>query len=344
MLSQMAYGQIDAQFSQYYAAPIYHNPAFTGGAYAPRIMVNYRNQWPSLNANFITSLVSFDHYFEKYNSGIGITVLDDKQGTNKIKNTEVSLSYSYQLQIAETAFIRLGVQGTRSNKSYDLNGLVFGDQIGPNGVLSTGTIDPLGNSNGFAKYFDASTGALIYSPKGFLGFTANHINQPTPKYVDKNNVPTKVDCTTGDCLPMKISINGGWNINLDNPYGNAANADKEFTLTPSFLFKKQGNFSQLDLGAYVTYSPLTFGMFYRGIPIKKKETTRYNHDSIIALLGYRMDNFSFGYSYDLTVSGLGFGTGGSHEISISYQLERIESERSSPYKKRLKKQLSCPKF
>jgi type IX secretion system PorP/SprF family membrane protein len=287
-------------------------------------------------------LITFDHYIEKYNSGIGFSVLDDKQGSNRIKNTEFSLSYAYQQQIAESSFIRFGIQGTRANKSYDLNGLVFGDQITSGGITNPTSYDPLKTSKGNAAYIDFNSGALLYSPKGFLGVSVSHLVKSKIEY--QSTTPNTLDCTTGDCLPSKISINGGWNINLDNPYGNAANADKEFTLTPSFLYKKQGKFSQLDLGAYVTYSPLTFGLFYRGIPIKKKETTRYNHDSIIALAGYRLDNFSFGYSYDLTVSGLGIQTGGSHEISIAYQFEAFESERTSPYKKRLKKQLSCPKF
>ena len=36
----------DPEFSQFYANPIYLNPAFTGTSALPRVVVNYRNQWP----------------------------------------------------------------------------------------------------------------------------------------------------------------------------------------------------------------------------------------------------------------------------------------------------------
>ena len=42
----------DPQFSQYYAAPLYLNPAFTGSEMLPRIGANYRNQWPGIELDF----------------------------------------------------------------------------------------------------------------------------------------------------------------------------------------------------------------------------------------------------------------------------------------------------
>ena len=39
----------DPQFTQFYANPLYLNPAFAGTARCPRICMNYRNQWPNLS-------------------------------------------------------------------------------------------------------------------------------------------------------------------------------------------------------------------------------------------------------------------------------------------------------
>ena len=42
----------DLHFSQFYAAPLYLNPAFAGTAGGPRFILNYRNQWPGINNAF----------------------------------------------------------------------------------------------------------------------------------------------------------------------------------------------------------------------------------------------------------------------------------------------------
>ena len=39
----------DPQFTQFYANPLYLNPAFAGTARCPRLVMAYRNQWPSLS-------------------------------------------------------------------------------------------------------------------------------------------------------------------------------------------------------------------------------------------------------------------------------------------------------
>lgn len=333
----------DPQFTQFYAAPLYHNPAFTGGGYAPRIIFNYRNQWPSLNANFITTAVGVDHYIDKLNSGIGVTFLNDAQGSNRLKNTEFALLYSYQLKLDDINFLRLGIQGAYSNRGFDASGLTFGDQFDNNGYNGGTSTDPILTGIKNVSFFDYSAGLLFYNPKVFLGLSMHHINRPGLSFANPATASPSTGCVSGDCVPRKIMVNGGINIPLNNPFSNAGNVDREFVATPAFLFKQQGKFTQLDLGAYVTYTPLTLGLWYRGIPLKKSATTRSNHDALAALVGFRFENFSVGYSYDLTISGLGASSGGSHEISLSYQLEKFESEKN-PYKKRRKKELACPKF
>lgn len=326
----------DPQFSQFYAAPLFQNPAFAGGAYAPRLIANYRNQWPSINANFVTSSFSVDHYLEKLNSGIGLLVVNDSQGPGRLKSTEFSGIYSYQVQINEENFLRLGVQGTYSSKSLDYLGLTFGDQYDNQGLIpGKNTLDPFGTKQPSINMVDFSGGALFYNSRSWLGLAAHHINQPAFSFMNNG---TGID----SYLPMKLSVSGGLKIPLANPYSNAANADREFSVSPAFLYKRQGKFDQLDLGFYATYSPITLGMWYRGIPIKKRDITRTNHDALIFLVGVRQDNFSIGYSYDITISSLGVSTGGSHEISIAYQFDPIE--RSRTRNRRLKKELSCPKY
>lgn len=341
LLSLVSFSGIaqDPQFSQFYAAPLYQNPAFAGGAYAPRLIANYRNQWPNINANYNTMSFSLDHYIERLNSGVGIMVMNDSQGPGVLKSTDVSAMYSYQVQMGEENFLRLGVQGMYSNRSLNYRDLTFGDQFTNRGFTGNPSNDPFADNNNIQpiNFFDYSGGALFYNSKMWLGTAVHHIGQPSLTFLNTGSG------TVISTLPMKISVTGGLNIPLANPYSNAGNADKEFSVSPAFLYKRQGKFDQLDLGFYMTYTPVTLGLWYRGIPIKKQNISVANHDALVFLAGFRFDNFSFGYSYDLTISSLGISTGGSHEISIAYQLDPFENDKQRGRKRR-KKELSCPKF
>ena len=44
----------DPTFTQFYANPLYLNPAFAGSNGCPRFALNYRNEWPQLTGNYVT--------------------------------------------------------------------------------------------------------------------------------------------------------------------------------------------------------------------------------------------------------------------------------------------------
>lgn len=330
----------DPQYSQFYAAPLYISPAFAGSAFAPRLTFNYRNQWPSLNANFITTSFGADMYIDKVNSGVGLLVTSDQQFTN-LKTTDLGLQYAYHLKVNEQISMSLGVQGSFVSRSINFKDYVFGDQI--SNYLSSGvfpsTNDPIvagGNTAPQLNYMDFSSGALVYTDQFWAGVTVNHINRPNQSFG-----------TSEARLPMKYSVVAGYRIPLadyviGNNLGDAI--EKEKSLTPVINYKHQGESDQLDVGMYLTYSPLVVGVWYRGIPLKKYTkdgASIVSHDALVGLIGYRQDNFSIGYSYDATISTLS-GTGGSHEISISYIFNDLFDRKPAP--RRNKKELSCPKF
>ena len=333
LVAQSVMGQ-DPQFTQFYAAPMYHNPAFTGSGYAPRVMMNYRSQWPSLNANFITTAFSLDHYIDRANSGIGLMFLSDKQGYN-LTNTEFRLLYSYELKINRNNGLRFGLNGGYSFRGLEPGGLIFGDQLLDNGQTRP-TGDPIAHSRRQSvNTLDVGAGVLYFNPQYYLGISMNHLTEPKLSFFKEpaGEVPA---------LPRQLIVHGGYNVDLSYLITDSY-SEREFTLTPTFLYKKQGKYSQLDVGGYVTYSPFTLGLQYRGIPLTKVFNNFPNQDAISGIIGIRYENFSFGYSYDLTISGLGARSGGSHEVSIAYQLPQVEMERTPRHKVR-RKALACPKF
>ncbi|MBC7921037.1 MAG: type IX secretion system membrane protein PorP/SprF [Ferruginibacter sp.] len=322
----------DPQYSQFYAAPLYLSPAFAGSALAPRVVVNYRNQWPSLEASYVTYSASFDYYFPRAKSGVGLLVTRDVQGFGKFQNTDIGAQYAYQLELSDEWAFRAGLQASYVLRGLNYYGLTFGNQYTSKGFDPSRPGEPSNYEN--KGYVDLSSGGLLFSQRFYVGFSAHHMNRPNQSF-------------TGDVspLPMKSTITAGVNIPLDKKTKRGLKISKnerEVSFSPALLYKRQGKFSQLDAGAYFTYEPLVVGLWYRGIPLLKSSLEGLNnHDAAIFLVGFKNNNLSLGYSYDLTISSLTPSTGGSHEISIAYLFPQSPKRRKMP---RSARRLPCPKF
>lgn len=302
----------DPQFSQFYAAPLYLNPAFAGATQFTRAGMNYRNQWPSIEANFTTFSGFIDHFIESKNSGVGFIFMHDKEGRAGLQSTSVGLQYAYQLRITENMHFRPGIQVSYYNRNISFSDLTFGDQFNEYGevVMPTGEVFNTTSKN----FVDLSAGGVFYTSKLWLGVSANHLNTPQQSFDE--------DVAINE-LPMKFSVHGGLRIEM-NPgvIGNGMFSRKqERSLTPTFQYKSQGEFDQLDLGMYLTLEPVILGVWYRGLPMKSLEGFN-NNESLVMLVGFtkrgKEDVFNIGYSYDYTISRLGAASGGAHEVSLSY--------------------------
>ena len=56
--NKTTFGQ-DPIFTQFYANPMYLNPAFAGSRVCPRVALNYRNEWPNISGNFVTTAADY---------------------------------------------------------------------------------------------------------------------------------------------------------------------------------------------------------------------------------------------------------------------------------------------
>ncbi|MEM7381151.1 MAG: type IX secretion system membrane protein PorP/SprF [Bacteroidota bacterium] len=140
-------------------------------------------------------------------------------------------------------------------------------------------------------------------------------------------------------LPRKISVHGGYKIPLRTAYKKGETAGgRERSISPTFNFRKQGRFDQLDIGTYFTFSPMIFGIWYRGIPIQKSEAGGLNSEAIIGMIGVMQKRFTLGYSFDYTISNLGIGSGGAHELSLTYTFKWGDPRKPS----RDIRELRCP--
>ena len=92
----------DPEFTQFYAAPVYTNPAMAGTGSCNgggRVVLNYRNQWPSLPGTFITTSASYDQHFDNIGGGVSLLLLDDRAGEGLLRSQTASAGYSFQLDV-----------------------------------------------------------------------------------------------------------------------------------------------------------------------------------------------------------------------------------------------------
>ena len=316
----------DPEFSQYYAAPLYLNPAFTGTTNDHRFISNYRNQWPSIARGYTTTAFSYDYNLNNLNSGFGFLVTQDQAGSAGMKSTELNFLYSYKWRVSSKWVISSGLNFGYAVRSIDFNKLLFADQLQFDNAGTIPSSDPTLLNAGNAHYFDFKAGLLAYNRNFWFGFSAQHINEPNRSLVNEDAY-----------VPMKVTIHGGVRIPL---YAGAFKRDRIPVLSPSFVYKQQANFQQLDIGAYLLYDPIVFGLWYRGIPVMKNADNTISQDAVVVILGFQFSRVEIVYSYDFTISQLGPASGGAHEVALKYRFEIQEHEKA----RKKDKFIPCPTF
>jgi type IX secretion system PorP/SprF family membrane protein len=311
----------DPEFTQFYANPLYLNPAFAGTAKGARFISNFRNQWPSLSSNFITYSASYDQHFDAIGGGIGIQVLYDRAGDGLLSTTIPTGIYSHHLNVTDEFTIKAGLQASVYMRSIDFTKLRFGDMIHPKRgfILPTAEEMPDANrSNGkYATdpFVDFSAGALGFTENFFAGFAVHHITEPNLSFYNTPKSP----------LHRKFTAHAGMMIPLEE-----GRRPSNF-ISPNILIMRQGEFTQVNFGAYIIQGPFIAGAWFRQTPP--------NSDALMALIGVKKDVLKVGYSYDLTLSSLKAAGKGSHEVSLIVEIPPVK--RNVRHKWR---DLNCPDF
>jgi len=313
IIDKAGYSQ-DSQFSQFYASPLYLSPSFAGSTDGHRINVNYRNQWPNISKSFQTYSIGYDHYFPHLKSGFGLLLFREQAGASLLATTNIGIAYSYKFRFRSGWRISPGLSFFYTQRNVNFGSLEFYDE------LYSGTTTTEQDILGKKADVDATFSALAFNKNIWFGFTWDRILKPNRSL-------------TGEELedPWKFSIYGGTKFSIFDKYNWASGQ----SLSPSFLFKMQDKYTQLDIGVYWYQEPLVLGIWYRGIPVFKDLAS---NDALAFLIGFKVDQFSIGYSYDLTISKLVGFTGGAHEISITYLFNQGVTKREK------RKIIPCPTF
>lgn len=311
----------DPQLTQFYAAPQYLNPAFTGLTTEHRFVANYRNQWPGIRKTYQTSMAAYDYNLSDVNSGIGVFVMQDVSGTAGLKHSQAGLDYAYRFTVRKVSEIRAGISVSYNMKSLGFSKLTFNDQL-----VTGSSVSLDGTTYGQRNFVDIGAGVLYNSSKYWVGATVKHLNKPNVSLIGGQ-----------EPLPMFIGVHGGYRYIIEQK---GKNALKRY-VSVSFNYKHELKNDQLDLGFYYFHSPINFGFWYRGIPFKNYAPGYVNNESFALLIGCEIPkrNLRIGYSYDMTLSQLGINnTTGAHEVSLIYEYAQRKKRKAKHVL------VTCPKF
>lgn len=309
----------DIHFTQFYAVPMYLNPAFAGVEKCTKFSFAARNQWTGISKAYATYLFSYDGSIPKINSGIGFMAATDYAGSGPLKTTMANLNYAYEALISREISLRFGAQAGFQQKSINYNHFIFGDQIARGGNVPSVEIAPSQKT-----FLDISSGILLYTRKYWFGASVNHLNKPNESLSGQKSI-----------LPMKTSVHTGFRIKLNDP---PRKEDTKYII-PAINYMHQNKFNQASFGMYYVINALNFGIWYRGIPfINDKQNGYSTNDAFSLLFAFSSRRFHFGYSYDVTVSKLWANSGGAHEVVTYYKICRKKKKRYSV------KMAPCPMF
>ncbi len=312
-------GAQDIGFSQFYANPLYLNPAFAGSAVAPRISLTYRAQWPGLVSAFTTVSASYDQYFPDLHGGLGFIVMTDRVGDHGALSTNMfGVMYAFRFQVSRDIYASAALQASIVNThlSWD-EYLRFPDQIDREMGFSYNTqATPPDKLSQWSPDFNA--GILLSGSKWYAGFAASHLTQPNVAFYST------------DPVPMKFTVHGGGLINVAEESRRQSSLGLGTPIiSPNIVYQYQGGFHYFNYGLYLDWMPFLVGVWFRH--------GTENTDAFIFQAGIQQDYFKVGYSYDVTISKLANSTAGAHEITLGVLLPVPE------HKKKVKA-IRCPSF
>ncbi|MEQ9186387.1 MAG: type IX secretion system membrane protein PorP/SprF [Cryomorphaceae bacterium] len=308
----------DPQFSQFFATRIYMNPAFAGNTHFGRFSTHLRRQWPALQG-YTSSGMYYDQSLPAINSGIGISLFQDRHGGGGVVSNKYSGYYSYRFNATRKLSVKFGIAGSYNSFNINLGRFTFTDQLisGASSTSDDFRFDRL-------QYFDVNTGLVAFTERYWGGISLSNLN----------NFSRVLD----NPFPVKLSVHGGLLI----PINKDIKGEFLKNVTIAAQYKTQQDFDQFDIGVYYGYSVVLVGIWYRGLlGLKDNVTTVTNQDAVILVAGLQFGAFRMSYSYDISASTLHTYSYGAHEVSLQVELWRNFNYKKKRFSRR---NVPCPNF
>lgn len=306
----------DPAFSQFYANRLYLNPGFTGSREGLSLASAYRRQWNNVPGGFNTYVVSADIQEPFVNSAFGFLAAQDTEGAGLLTTTNIGLSYSYLLKLGKKGVIQGGIKTSFGQKSVDWSKYTFTDELDPVlGDIRPSAAAPILQNKQFVD-FDAGVvarfGGKLKGGRAInsnVGFAIHHLNTPDASMQEISSP-----------LPRRFTFHAGTMIEITSfNYSQK----RVLYISPNFKFDYQDNIKVVTYGVYTMSRPMYVGILYQN---KQGLIDLENTNAIILTAGIEGDlnddtEFTMGYSYDFSTTGLGVQTFGAHEVTFAMRFK-----------------------
>jgi len=300
----------DPAFSQFYANPLYMNPAMAGVEGPVKVYLGYRNQWPGAVDPYSTYHASYEQYLDVLQGGIGVHFMNDRLGGGVFNSISVDAVYAYHLKVTRELTVTGGFQASMGQRSLNTEGLVLPDEVA--GVAT-------GSLQGYSRLFpDFSVGTAAFYRNFFGGFAVHHLLQPygSPSEDPNTRIFRKYTAHAGAMIPI-----------YEKRFGT-----EMLQLSPQIVFMQQDIYQQMNYGLEVFFKGVIGGVWFR-------QDLMFSYGTLIFSAGYGSGPFRFRYSYDTKLSppDLHIPSMGAHEISLVIIFENL-------YKSTKRRAIKCPKI
>ena len=280
-------GQLSAQqdpmYTQFFSNKIVVNPAYAGTREAFSATALQRIQWTGIEGAPRTTSISLHAPIEKWNTGLGLSVVYDQLGISR--NTAIKLAYAYRIRTS-LGTISLGVDGQMRK-----NDILWMES---NPLEQDDSYIPYGSNTVWSPNFGA--GIYLYKKNYYVGISAPQIIQNSLDYSAGSSSITNT---------QKRHYFGMAGVHIP--------LSKSFALKPAILAKYEVNSPfEMDFNVMgIFHDVFWLGLTYR------------TNDSFDAIAQFHLENgLRIGYSYDFTVTELNRVNNGSHEIMVAYDFNK----------------------
>lgn len=281
-----AHSQSNIRINQYWDNPFYITPAAINNQYLAVFSMAARKQWLNFDGAPSTFFLTGSTYVDQWRTQFGIKLYSDNIGYTS--TTNISLTYGYAVMLNEDWRLNLGLAGDFTNMDYDYSKAVLAEQNDPDVLLQ------LVRKSGFNTDF-----GFEFASKGIQIGAASQ------------NFFTMMQSSKQQLQPNTNFLYGSYRQYTEGMFDYRVGA----------CGIQYGNMYQCELFANTYYKNFTESNSEDDI-LQAGVMFRYPSELGIVVGVNLTPNWTVSYSYDYNTSSISRYAIGTHEITITYRIDK----------------------